>query len=309
MRVGVIGLGSMGQNHYRVLNSIPFIEAVVVADPREDVLPEEHAYTSTSRMLETEKLDAVIVAVPTTAHLDVAVSVLERGIPMLLEKPVASTLEEANVIRQRVETSRIPVAVGHVERFNPVVRSLMSELAGKRIYSITITRIGPFPPRIADVGVLVDLSVHDIDLVHWLTRHVPVAEARIFKSVKGAGSHEDNAVVTLRLENDVVASIVTNWLTPFKRRTIEVATDQAFYQADLMSQELTEYSAYQDNNSYLVRNCTVTKGEPLRKELEAFLRFVQTGERDGLADVEEGLVPLRIISRARGVSAVSCSAP
>jgi predicted dehydrogenase len=299
MRVAIIGLGVMGRNHYRVLNAVPQAELVAVCDPLDRPELIGTRYSDADTMLRREDLDAVIVAVPTSSHVDVASRIMRYRVPLLIEKPIASNVTEARKLIRLAESYKVPAVVGHVERFNPVVRSLVEELSGQEIYSISITRIGPFPPRINDVGVLVDLSVHDIDLVHWLTGNVPLAEARVFKSHKKNGACEDNAVITMRLMNDVVASITTNWLTPFKKRTIEVATDRAFYTADLMAQELTEYSRYTSNDSYLVKKCRVTKGEPLLGELRAFLEFAGSGESDGLATLQDGLRTLETIHRHR----------
>ncbi len=309
MKVGLIGLGVMGRNHYRVLKSMPGIELVAVCDPRLTEEFPERSYESLEKMLDEEVLEAAIVCVPTSSHLAVGSEVIRRKIPVLIEKPVASTSEEAQKLMQLAAENETLTAVGHVERFNPVVRSLMSELAGKEIYSINITRIGPFPPRINDVGVLVDLSVHDIDLVRCLTNGVGLLESRVYKSTKRIGSREDNAVVTMLLANDVVASITTNWLTPFKKRTIEVATDKAFYTADLMTQELTEYSEYALNNSFLVRKCNVPRGEPLLGELQAFFRYVRTGERGDLASLEDGSYTLETIYRNRSQVAARAGTP
>jgi len=301
MKIGLIGFGSMGKNHYRVLKGIEGVELVAVCDPiSADGLP-ERCYRSCTTMLSREHLDAVVVAVPTSSHYETALEVIRYNVPLLLEKPLAATVAEGQRLIRAADKAGVLSAVGHVERFNPVVRALIRELRDKEIYSIAITRVGPFPPRINDVGVLVDLSVHDIDLVHCLTNNRRSIEERIYKSNKQLDGREDNAIIAFHLEGDVVASIVTNWLTPFKRRTIEVATDRAFYTADLVTQELVEYSAYEENGSHLVRQCSVDKGEPLKKELEAFLHYVKTGERDGLATLEDGLRPLQCISRERVV--------
>lgn len=193
-----------------------------------------------------------------------------------------------------VEENDARIAVGHVERFNPVVNSLINELEGKDLYSIQITRVGPFPPRIADVGVLTDLSVHDIDLIRYISKREIIGSS-VFKSRKVANHHEDNAILSFSLENDVVAGINTNWLTPFKKRTIEVATAEAYYEANLMTQELVEYSSYKMNNSFIHRDCYVPKAEPLLSELIAFFNFVRSGEAGQLANAADGLRPLEII--------------
>jgi predicted dehydrogenase len=187
------------------------------------------------------------------------------------------------------------VCVGYIERFNPVVEALRAELEEKEIYSIGITRVGPFPPRIADVGILTDLAVHDIDLIRYISGH-EIQQSAIFKSQKIHNHHEDNAILSFKLDNQVVASITTNWLTPFRKRTIEVATKEAYYEADLMEQTLVEYSAYQKNFSYVLRKCMVKKEEPLVRELNAFVQFAKTGKKGGLSSIEDSMITLRISS-------------
>lgn len=299
IRFALIGLGSMGRNHYRLLKTMADVRLVAVCDPvLQNGLP-ERIHNDIQGLLASERIDAAIVSVPTTHHKAVATTLAEHGIPFLLEKPIAPSVNDALEIIRAVEDSGVPTAVGHVERFNPVIDSLLDQLVGRNIYSISITRVGPFPPRIKDVGVLVDLSVHDIDIVRLLAGDVELAECRVFKSVKTNGYHEDNAVLSLRFENEMVASIITNWLTPFKKRQVEVATDKAYYEADLVAQELNEYSAYQEDGSYIVRQCRVHKSEPLANELRAFVHFLRSGNRGRLATLEDGLRTLEIIHRKR----------
>lgn len=125
-------------------------------------------------------------------------------------------MEDAEYLSRLAEEKGVKTAVGHIERFNPVVRELKKELAGKELYTISVTRVGPFPPRIADVGILTDLAVHDIDLIRFLTGS-EIRKCSIYKSQKIHDHHEDNAVLSFELENEIVANITTNWLTPFKK--------------------------------------------------------------------------------------------
>jgi predicted dehydrogenase len=173
---------------------------------------------------------------------------------------------------------------------------LKNELEGKEIYSIGITRVGPFPPRIADVGILTDLSVHDIDLIRYITEH-EIEKVSIYKSQKIHNHHEDNAILSFQLSGEIVASITTNWLTPFRKRTIEVATKEGYYEADLMAQDLTEYSEYQKNNSYVIRKIMLKKEEPLIREHKAFAAYIETGDRHGLSTIEDSMITLDISSR------------
>lgn len=299
MRIGLVGLGNMGRNHLRILTSMPGVDLAAVCDPAVGDAGSARHYEGLDRMLAHERLDAAIVCVPTGHHRDAAIACIDHGLDLLIEKPLAGTADEGREIAAAAGAAGVRAAVGHVERFNPVVTALKDELKGKTIYSIAITRVGPFPPRVKDVGVLVDLSVHDVDLIRYLTGGEKFAESRVFKSLKQNGHHEDNAVLAFRMENDVVASIITNWFTPFKKRQIEVATDTAYYEANLVSQELFAYSAYQSNSSYVVKQCRVNKSEPLRNELEAFVTYVMTGERSCLATLEDGILTLETIHKRR----------
>ena len=295
IRVGIIGMGVMGRNHFRVLGDRPGCEVVAVCDPALPSPFDVPVYADVDALLERERLDAAIVAVPSVLHKDVALRCIRRGLTVLVEKPLAASVAEGRAIQAAAKTSGARVVVGHVERFNPVVRSLRAELAGREVHNINITRVGPVPTRIADVGVLTDLSVHDIDLIRFLTQR-EIRTQSIFRSTKLPSSRkEDNAVLSFELENATIGSITTNWLTPFKKRRIEVATENAFYEADLMSQELLEFSAFQWNNSYVTRVCPVRKGEPLASEHDAFLAFVAGADGEDLATVEDGLRALEIV--------------
>ena len=296
VKVALIGLGSMGQNHYRVLKSLNEFHITALCDIQQTKEYDEPFYTSLDEMLEKADFDAAVIVVPTFLHKEVALKCLAKGKDLFIEKPVASNNEEATEILNAARAIDAKVCIGYIERFNPVVEALKNELLGKEIYSIGITRVGPFPPRIADVGILTDLSVHDIDLIRYITEH-EIEEVSIYKSQKIHNHHEDNAILSFKLSSEIVASITTNWLTPFRKRTIEVATKEGYFEADLMAQDLTEYSEYQRNNSYVIRKCMVKKEEPLVREHKAFAQFIKTGERHGLSTIEDSMITLDISSR------------
>lgn len=296
VKVALIGLGSMGQNHYRVLKSIPGFKLTALCDVAKTKDYDEPFYTDIDEMLEKADFEAAIIVVPTFLHKEVALKCLKKGKHLFIEKPVASTVEEAHDILKVANEMNAKVCVGYIERFNPVVQELKNEIAGTDIYSIGITRVGPFPPRIADVGILTDLSVHDIDLIRFITGR-EIKKTSIFKSKKIHNHHEDNAILSFELEDEIVASITTNWLTPFRKRTIEVATKDAYYEANLMEQDLTEFSEYQKNNSYVVRKCMVKKEEPLVREHMAFKKYIKTGDRNGLCTIEDSIITLEISSK------------
>lgn len=269
------------------------VEICALCDVVQNDPYKEPFYHDVNEMLDFAKPDAVIIAVPTFLHKEVALKCAAKGVHIFIEKPAASTVEDAQEILKAVQTSGIKSCVGHVERFNPVVQALKNELTNKEIFSVAITRVGPFPPRIADVGVLTDLSVHDIDLIRFIT-HKDIIDQAIFKSRKIHNHHEDNAVLSFELADSVIANITTNWLTPFKKRCIEVACQDSYFEADLIAQSLTEYSAFNTNNSYVVRGCHIKKDEPLIKELETFVNYLATGERGSLATIEDSIITLKI---------------
>ncbi len=294
-KIAIIGLGSMGKNHYRVLKTLSGVKVTALCDIVQTKDYEEPFYNDVDEMLNSEELDAAIIAVPTFLHKEVAIKCLDKGLDIFIEKPVASNIKDGLLVEKKANELGQKVCVGYIERFNPVVEALKNELIDRDIYSIGITRVGPFPPRIADVGILTDLAVHDIDLIRYITGS-EIIKKSIFKSQKINSHHEDNAILSFQLEDDIVASITTNWLTPFRKRKIEVATKKGYFEADLMGQDLVEYSEYKTNNSYVIRNCFVKKEEPLVRELKAFLSYLKTGERSGLSTIKDSIITLEISS-------------
>ena len=295
INIALIGLGAMGSHHYRILKQLnERVNICAVCDTVETSNYDEPFYTYVDRLLDDFRPDAAFIATPTFSHKEIVLKCIERNTAVFIEKPVASTVEDGKTICSAVKASKVKSCVGHVERFNPVVQGLKNELYDKEIYSISFTRVGPFPPRIADVGVLTDLSVHDIDLIRFITGR-KIIKKSIFSSRKIHNHHEDNAVLSFELEDTTLAEITTNWLTPFKKRTIAVACRDSYYEADLITQNLTEYSGFAGSHSYNVRVCHIKKDEPLLKEVEAFLDYLDgTEERGSLASIEDSIITLEI---------------
>ncbi len=167
-------------------------------------------------------IDAVTIAAPTHLHRDIAIECAARGIHVMVEKPIASTVEESRAIVAATRRAGVTLMVGHVERFNPAVQSIKRAIQDQDILSIAITRVGPFPPRMSNVGVVIDLAVHDIDLIRWFTDS-EIVEIQPQTS-SAVAEREDIALLQFRTASGVLAHINTNWLTPFKARTIHVAT-------------------------------------------------------------------------------------
>jgi predicted dehydrogenase len=299
LRVGVIGVGVMGSNHARVFAGLTGAELVGVADP--DRKQAEfvartlgcHAVSEVGQLLDLG-VDVVTIAAPTHLHHDIALTCIARGVHVMVEKPVASTVEEGRDIIAAARRANVTLMVGHVERFNPAVEAVKEAIRGEDILSIAITRVGPFPPRMSNVGVVIDLAVHDIDLIRWFTdSDIVEVQPQLSSAV---AEREDIALLQFRTASGVLAHINTNWLTPFKARNVTVATRGKYVMGDLLTRQVTECFGFQPDGSYSMRHLSVGHAEPLRWELVAFLRAVRTG---GAAAVtgEEAVASLEIATR------------
>jgi UDP-N-acetylglucosamine 3-dehydrogenase len=296
LRVGVIGVGVMGSNHARVFAGLRGVELVAVADPdrrQADFVARTlgcAAVPDTQALLDLG-IDAVTIAAPTHLHHDIALACIARGVHVLVEKPVASTVEEGRDIIAAAQSAGVILMVGHVERFNPAVEAIKEALRNEDILSIAITRVGPFPPRMSNVGVVIDLAVHDIDLIRWFTdSEIVEVQPQLSNAV---AEREDIALLQFRTASGVLAHINTNWLTPFKARNVTVATRGKYIMADLITRQVTECFGFQPDGSYSMRHLSVGHAEPLRSELMAFMRAVRAGAAPAVSG-EEGVASLEI---------------
>src|SRR5438552_12515779 len=305
LRIGVIGAGVMGSNHARVFAGLPNITLVGVVDP----LPAHRARATDLTSCRTfagldeliaEGVDAVTVAAPTHLHHEIAIACIARDIHVLVEKPIASTVEEGEEIVAAAQRAGVTLMVGHVERFNPAVAAIKQAISGEDILSIAITRVGPFPPRMSNVGVVIDLAVHDIDLIPWLTGS-DIVEVQPQLSCAVA-EREDIALLQFRTANGVLAHINTNWLTPFKARSVTVATRGKYVMGDLLTRQVTECFGFKPDGSYSMRHLPVGHDEPLRAELIAFVGAVRTGGVPAVTG-DEGVASLEIATRCLEVPA------
>lgn len=311
LRVAVIGAGSMGSNHIRVLRDMGDgdVELVGVADPQPDALARAakrfhvEAYAEFRELLEAKRPDLVAVVVPTNQHYAVASFALDAGMHVLLEKPISRTVEEAEALIDLTDARGVQLAVGHVERFNPAIIELKRRLdAGElgRIFTLHARRLGPFPPRIRDVGVILDLATHDLDVMRYLTgREVAHLFAEAQRRVHA--SHEDMLLGLLRFEDEVIGMLDVNWLTPTKVRDLMVTGERGMYAVNYLTQDLYFYeNDYTTTNWDALRSISgvsegtmtrlkVQKAEPLRLEYESVLAAirddtpVRVSGRDGLA--------------------------
>lgn len=292
VKAAVIGVGAMGRHHARVYKELPDADLVGVVDvnpAQAKQIGDQHgtrAYTDYGVMFAEEKPLVVSVTVPTRGHCQVVLDALAAGCHVLVEKPIAATCDEASTIIQEAATLGRVLAVGHIERYNPAIIELKRRLdAGElgRIFQIHTRRLGPFPPRVRDVGVIVDLAPHDLDLMRYLTGQ-EVCRLYAETSREIHTTHEDIFSGLVRFEDGVLGILDINWLTPTKIREIAVTGQRGMFVADLLMQDLYFYENGEAcetdwNHMSLLRGVSegrvtrlpVRKQEPLRAELAAFV--------------------------------------
>jgi UDP-N-acetylglucosamine 3-dehydrogenase len=306
VRIGLIGLGAMGRNHLRLLTGRADARLVAVADPVPGALDaaatsrDAQAYAEPLAMLAEAELDAVVIASPTTTHHPLALAALDRGIAVLVEKPLAATTPEADELVDAAKARGVPLQVGHVERFNPAVLELGRLLETgwlSTVYAITSRRAGPFPARIRDVGVTMDLATHDVDILSFVAAERPVrVSAETAQRVHQ--DHEDLLFGLLSFPSGTIGMIDVDWLTPAKRRTLTVVGEEGMFELDYLSQRLTFTRSTDTTNPRLISGYAPTfegesvdlsleTHEPLAAELDAFLRVVREGGRP-VVDAEDG---------------------
>ena len=309
LRAGLIGLGMMGRHHGRVLASLPGVDLVAVADPGGDV----HGIAAGRPVLENveqlveQGIDYCMVAVPTIYHERIGLALAEAGIHAIIEKPLAQDTPAATKIAEAFEAKGLVGAVGHIERYNPALQEARRRLeAGDLgdVYQVSTRRQGPFPARIADVGVVKDLGTHDIDLTAWVTQQT-------FTSVAARTAHksgrefEDLVAVTGQLSNGVVTNHLVNWLSPLKERVTIITGTKGAYVADTLTADLTFYAngevqtTWDDIANFRgvsegdVIRYAIAKPEPLRVEHEQF-RDAVLGKDADIVTMTQGLQTVRV---------------
>jgi predicted dehydrogenase len=309
LRAGLIGLGMMGRHHARVLNSLEGVDLVAVADPGGDphgaaqglrVLPDIDALIAAG-------VDYCVVAVPTAYHEEIGLALAAAGVHTLIEKPLASNTEGARKLAEAFENAGLVGAVGHIERYNPALQSLRSRLAEGElgeVYQIITRRQGPFPARIADVGVVKDLATHDIDLTAWVVGQ-PFRSVAARTAYKSGREHEDLVAITGQLADGTVTSHLVNWLSPMKERVTIVTGDRGAFIADTLHADLTLHvngsmpTAWVDLAQFRgvsegdVIRYAISKPEPLRTEHEAF-RDAVLGKETDIVTMGQGLATVAV---------------
>ena len=278
-RVGVIGVGAMGKHHVRIYHGMRAVELVGVADSNDktanEVAAEYHteAFTDCEQLL-NEDLDAVSIVVPTSLHKDIARKAAQYGVHMLVEKPVADSLSNAALIIDAARRENLKLMIGHIERFNPAILKLKELInAGElgEILSISCRRVGPYAPRIRDVGIITDLAVHDIDTISYLYGK----RAMQVYSIAGNSFHvqEDYASILLKYDDKRSGTVETNWLTPYKMRTLTATGTGGVASVDYLEQSL---ELWKEEGRISVE---IEKNEPLKIELAQFVDAVSNGKK------------------------------
>lgn len=311
LRVGLAGLGSMGRNHLRHLTSRPDCTLAAIGDPDAATLADATARSGATgfadpiAMIHEASLDAVVIAAPTTAHASLAAAAIERGLPVLVEKPLAATVGEGLELVAAARRGGVPLQVGHVERFNPAVVELGRRVADGwlgPIYSMTSRRAGPYPARIRDVGVTIDLATHDADILSWIAGERPSrVYAELARRVNAA--HEDLLFGLLHFPSGATGMLDVNWLTPSKRRQLAVVGEAGMFELDYLTQRLaftrsdlanpTAIHGYATTFEGEVAVLPVVDREPLGAELDAFLAVARDGGQP-VVDGVDGLWALAI---------------
>jgi len=309
LRAGLIGLGMMGRHHARLLRSMEGVELVGVADPGGDphnVAGALQPHRSVEELVALG-IDYCVVAVPTAFHETVGLALAEAGVHALIEKPLAPDGEGARRLAETFAAKGLVGAVGHIERYNPALQHLRARLeAGDlgNVYQVVTRRQGPFPSRIADVGVVKDLATHDIDLTAWVTRSRfrSVSARTAFKSGR---EFEDLVAVVGQLDDDTVTNHLVNWLSPMKERVTIVTGEKGAFVADTLTADLTFYANgtvpsqwgaiadFRGVSEGDVVRYAIPKPEPLRTEHEAF-RDAVLGKDADIVTMAQGLATVAV---------------
>jgi UDP-N-acetylglucosamine 3-dehydrogenase len=312
LRAGLIGLGAMGRHHARVLAGLDGVELVAIADPGGDPHgrgPHGVELVDDVEALIGRGLDYAVVACPTGLHVEVGIALAEAGVGALVEKPLADSFEGGQILVDAFEKQSLVAGVGHIERYNPALQHMRARLeAGElgEVYQVQTRRQGPFPHRIADVGVVKDLATHDIDLTAWVTgRDYATVAAQTFH--KSGRPHEDMVAVTGKLAGGEIVNHLVNWLSPFKERFTMVTGTKGSFVADTLTADLTfhangavttDWEAIRAFRGVAEGDSTrfaISKREPLQVEHENFRDAVLTGTTgEGVVTLRQGLRTVQV---------------
>jgi len=297
IRVGVAGVGHMGKEHARIYAELAEADLVGVHDSDPETSRKiaakckTRAFASLDEMV--EEVEAASIVTPTTTHLAIAEPFLRKGKHVLVEKPIAMDTAEARKLVELADQHGAKLAVGHVERFNPVLAALEERLGRPRF--IEAHRLSPYPGRSTDIGVVMDLMIHDLEIILHLVRSPVTSVDAVGIPVLSKG--EDIANARIRFANGCVANLTTSRISPEKLRKIRVFQDDAYLSLDYMKQE---GEIYKRLDGKITRDkIPVMKGEPLKNQLAEFLQNVREGT-DPRVGGSHGFEALKLASQICG---------
>ena len=313
LRVGLIGLGKMGNNHFRVLKSLDGVELISVVEPslNGNQQIDNVEVLKFIDQLPQKKIDYCVVSVPTVDHEQIGLQLAEFGIHALIEKPLAHNSEAARNIYNAFVKNGLIGAVGHIERYNPALQEARKRLSNGelgKVFQIATRRQNGFPPRIMDVGVVKDLATHDIDLTSWLAQkdYLWVSARTAFRSGR---EYEDLVSIVGELESQIITNHLVNWLSPFKERVVMVTGERGAFVCDTLTADLTFYSngnqaeSWEDIANFRgvsegdIIRYSISKPEPLRVEHENF-RDAVLGIESEIVTMEQGLRTVEVAEMA-----------
>jgi predicted dehydrogenase len=308
LRVGVVGTGALGRHHARILSRLDGVELVGIHDARREqaeAVGREHGCRVWDSLADLAgNLDAAVVAVPTVAHAEVGCELLRRGLHVLVEKPIAATLGEADaLLAARAAAGDRVLAVGHVEFYNPAVQALLGVGVPPRF--VEVERLAAFTPRSLDVDVVLDLMIHDLQILHALDAS-PVAEVRA-TGIAVLSPRVDIANARIAFASGCVANVTASRVSAERVRKLRAFLPRQYYSLDYQEQEIKGYrlEGAAGAPQIVKAHLPVEKAEPLRRELEAFVAACR-GEGGPLVDGEAGRQALRtalaVGDAIRGVS-------
>lgn len=312
VKVAVIGVGNMGKNHVRIYSEMSDVELIGIVDLNEKIGKEiankfnTNFYKNYNEII--DKVDAVSIVVPTKYHYEIAKEFLNNNIDTLIEKPITLNLDDADELIKIAEKNERILQVGHVERFNPALIELKNYLNKDKIISLESSRIGPFGSRITDSGVVLDLMIHDIDII------LDIINDEIDKinayGIKIKGEHEDFATALIKFKRGTIAYLTASRITQKRQRTLKITETEKYFKVDFMNKILEIYKQSQAeyitgnkdvkfSYSDIVERPYISQEEPLKLEIRNFIDCVKTRKKpivDGIAGRNALDVALKILN-------------
>ncbi len=303
VKVGVVGVGAIGRNHARIYSELESAELVAIYDANEEharALAEEFGTEAVGSLEELiSRVDAASVSTPTVTHRAIATALMEEGKHVLVEKPISDSVDDAKAMIDLAKEKGCVLQVGHIERFNPVMSQLEARLNSPKF--IECHRLSPFPNRSIDIGVVLDLMIHDLEIVLHLV-HSPIAAIDAV-GIPVLTRREDIANARIRFENGCVANITASRISPERMRKIRVFQGDAYLSLDYQDQSGWIYR--KDGMEIAREEVEVERDEPLKCELASFVECAARGEQpkvsgqQGAAALDIALEITQIIEAAQ----------